>query len=103
MDEDKNINKHISLNVCIDGIIIYADLKYDDNGNRQKPYIYPITHCRDFRSGDSKELAPSPICDSKECPQKCPFNDWNKEQKVLDDYGDKLEQCLIIIEKSIYG
>lgn len=102
---DENINKHISLSVCIDGVILYGDFNFDADGNRTGLIVYPITHCRDFREvvdGEWVGDPPSPICDTG-CPQKCPFNDWDKEQKILDDYGNKLEQCLMMIEKRIYG
>ena len=97
-----NIKKSINLNVCIDGVILYADPEFYENGNRKATDIYPITHCRDFRENDT-DPAPSPVCDSGHCSRGCPFNDGEKERMILEQYASKLDQCLLMIEKNIYG
>jgi hypothetical protein len=95
-----NINKHIALNVCIEGVILYGDMEFNADGSPKNVDINPITHCRDLEDDGTH---PSPVCTTTDCPRKCPFNDWEKEERILTENEDKITKCLQMIEKTIYG
>ena len=76
-------------------------LTFDENGKPESIIINPLSACH-WIDTDNME-APSPTCESKDCPRKCPFNDWKKEQKILDEYKERLAKYLSTISKEIYG
>jgi len=86
-----NINKHIGLNVCIEGLILYGEAEFNGDNTNGDVSIYPITHCRDLGEEDDREH-PSPVCTTTDCPRKCPFNDWEKEERVLNENKNKMAQ-----------
>lgn len=95
-----NIDKGVSINVTIDGVILYGNMEFNADGTTDIN-VYPITHCRWV--GDENTPYPSPLCETGACPFQCPFNDYTKEKRILDENKDKMVQLLKTVAKTIYG
>ena len=104
LDKKEDLDHHISLVVCIDGVILYTELEYGDCSDPKSLTIFPLSACKYTDEGENDATeAPSTVCNSEDCPWKCPFNDTEKEQEILKSFREPLAKYAKLISKEIYG